>query len=81
MKFLKRFNVANHADKCGFIGKVLGFVVVILTIFVDDGMVTSVSLDAILLYKPSSITLVEITPFFMERKRWRYAEIHCLHFK
>ena len=26
-------------------------------------------------------TLVEITPFFMERKRWRYTEIHCLHFK
>ena len=25
--------------------------------------------------------LVEIKPFFMERKRWRYTEIHCLHFK
>ena len=27
-----------------------------------------------------AMALVEITPFFMER-RWRYTDIHCLHFK
>ena len=48
MKFLKRFNfVANQADKCVFISKVLGFIVM-LAIFVDDGMVICVSLDEIL---------------------------------
>ena len=46
--FLKRFNfVANQADKCVFISKVLGFIVM-LAIFVDDGMVICVSLDEIL---------------------------------
>ena len=37
--------------------------------------------DGLQLFRRCILTLVEITPFFMERKRWRHTEIHCLHFE